>query len=184
MNEKIRALTGKKQLLILLLAGILLIVIALPTKTDDRETATAVPAEGELDEEAYVEGLEERLTEILEEMEGVGTVRVMITLSSSTEKIVEKDTDRTSAQVTEEDAQGGTRTSTDRTSSETTVYNEQDAGGQTPYVSKELTPKVEGVVVIADGGDNAVVVQKITEAVQALFGVDTHKIRVMKRNQT
>ncbi|MGN0422485.1 MAG: stage III sporulation protein AG, partial [Lachnospiraceae bacterium] len=40
----------------------------------------------------------------------------------------------------------------------------------------------EGVVVLAEGGDNAVVKQNITEAVQALFGIDTHKIRVMKKS--
>ena len=39
---------------------------------------------------------------------------------------------------------------------------------------------MEGVVVIAPGGDNAVVVKNITEAVQALFGIDTHKIRIVK----
>jgi stage III sporulation protein AG len=43
---------------------------------------------------------------------------------------------------------------------------------------------VEGVVVIAEGGGNAVVIKNITEAIQALFDVDTHKIKVMKRNQT
>ncbi len=35
---------------------------------------------------------------------------------------------------------------------------------------------------IADGGDNAVVVQNITGAIQALYGVEAHKIKVMKRN--
>ena len=40
------------------------------------------------------------------------------------------------------------------------------------------------MVVLASGGDNAVIKQKITEAVQALFGIDTHKIRIMKKNQT
>ena len=34
--------------------------------------------------------------------------------------------------------------------------------------------------VIAEGGNNAVVVKNITEAVQALFDVDTHKIKIMK----
>ena len=47
-----------------------------------------------------------------------------------------------------------------------------------------MTPEIEGVVVIADGGDNAVVVQDITEAVQALFGVEAHKIKIMKRHST
>ncbi|MEI3220461.1 MAG: hypothetical protein V8S08_13640 [Lachnoclostridium sp.] len=48
---------------------------------------------------------------------------------------------------------------------------------------KEISPEVEGVIVIAEGGDNPVVIQNISEAVQALFGVDTHKIKIMKLNQ-
>ena len=47
-------------------------------------------------------------------------------------------------------------------------------------MKQELSPRIEGVLVIADGGDNAIVIENITEAVQALFGVDTHKIKVMK----
>ena len=53
--------------------------------------------------------------------------------------------------------------------------------GQAPYVSKEVAPRVEGVVVVAEGGDDAVAVQNITESVQALFGIDTHKIRIVKK---
>ena len=48
-------------------------------------------------------------------------------------------------------------------------------------MSKERTPRVEGVVVAAGGGGDAVVVQNITECVQALFGIDTHKIRIVKK---
>ena len=43
---------------------------------------------------------------------------------------------------------------------------------------------VEGVAIVAEGGDNAVVVRNITEIVQALFNVDSHKIKVIKGNQT
>ncbi|MBQ8559688.1 MAG: hypothetical protein IJ439_06895 [Tyzzerella sp.] len=43
---------------------------------------------------------------------------------------------------------------------------------------------VAGVAVVAEGGDNAVIVRNITEVVQALFDVDSHKIMVMKGNQT
>lgn len=39
-------------------------------------------------------------------------------------------------------------------------------------MSKELSPKIEGVVVIADGGENAVVKENISSAVQALFDID------------
>ena len=79
--------------------------------------------------------------------------------------------------VVQEGESGGKNTS----SSETAVYANGN-GEETPYVKQELSPRIEGVLVIAEGGDNAVVIENITEAVQALFGVDTHKIKVMKHN--
>lgn len=40
--------------------------------------------------------------------------------------------------------------------------------------------EVTGVLIVAEGGDNSVTVQKIQEAVMALFQIDAHKIRIMK----
>ena len=90
-------------------------------------------------------------------------------------QVVEKDREMTSE--VQEGESGGKNTS----SSETAVYANGN-GEETPYVKQELSPRIEGVLVIADGGDNAIVIENITEAVQALFGVDTHKIKVMKHN--
>ena len=171
MKTKFEWKLKKNQLMLMLLVGILLIVIAMPvkkTKTKD------VP----------VEAGTENSYEVLREVEGVGNVKVMVTFQSSSEKIIEKDQAKNSQTVTESDKQGGKRETKEAQDSETTVYDSASGGEQTPYVTKEVNPKVEGVVVIAEGGGNAVVIKNITEAIQALFDVDTHKIKVMKRNQT
>ena len=97
-------------------------------------------------------------------------------------KVVEKDRKSNEENVSEQDSQGGSRTTSSHDTQETTVYNSgsSTSGVQEPYVSKELSPQAQGVIVIAPGGDDAVVVKNITEAVQALFEIDTHKIRIMK----
>ena len=128
--------------------------------------------------EAY---LEERTADILKQVDGVGEVTVMITLKSGSQKIIEKDQSSTAQTTEEADSTGGTRSVEDTSSDKTSIYEQNSDGSSTPYVSKEMTPEIEGVVVIADGGDNAVVVESITEAVQALFGVEAHKIKIMKR---
>lgn len=177
----------KDQLLILLLAGILLLVIALPTEkkgVEKGKTETGLsPTEGreEVSQNEYLYNLESRLKEALSQMSGVGDVTVMITLKSSAEKVVEKDVAVTNEAVSESDSQGGARTTHNSTHGEATVYNDGSSQSQ-PYVSKELSPQIEGVVVIAEGGADSVVKQNITEAVQALFGIDTHKIRIMKKS--
>ncbi len=49
-------------------------------------------------------------------------------------------------------------------------------------MSKEMTPKVEGVLVVAEGGENAKTAKNISDAVLALFPVEVHKIKVVKMN--
>ncbi len=144
----------KENLLVLILTGILLVVIALPTKENEEvsefgveqiiQTGTTsgnVPEEEQKQEEsgtdAYITSLEEKLTDILSKIKGAGKVYVMITLQESEELIMEND-----------------------------------------YVIKTAYPKVEGVVVVAQGAGTGKVTQHITEAVQALFGIELHKIKV------
>ncbi|MDY5987727.1 MAG: stage III sporulation protein AG [Lachnoclostridium sp.] len=178
----------KDRLVILLLCGVLLLIIALPVNTGNQNNTDEMAEKSAeaVDSYSYARYLEQHLEEILSQVKGAGEVRVMITLTDSGERIVEKDTESTTETVKEEDSQGGSRTTMNDSRSETSVYNsgsgESLSSGGEPYVTKEKTPVVGGIIVIADGGDNGVVVQNITEAIQALFDVDTHKIKVMKRS--
>ena len=63
-----------------------------------------------------------------------------------------------------------------------TVFQKDATGNQTPYVKMQKYPKISGVLILAKGADNPVVVQNIQEAVQALFQVEAHRIKVMKMN--
>ncbi len=117
MESLFRDLLQKKnKWFVLLILGVLLVIIAMPTTGTKSES-----------EEKYALEEEMRLKNILEKMEGVGNTKIMITYQDS------------------------------RT--------------------------VEGVVVIADGAGNAAIAKNITDVVQALFDVDSHRIKVIKGNQ-
>ena len=176
----------KNHLLILFLTGLLLFIAVVPfpsPEKDERENETSISAGSvsETDMGEYETYLEKKTADILRQVDGVGEVTVMITLKSGGQKIIEKDQSSTSQTTEESDSAGGVRTVEDTVSDKTSIYEQQSDGSSVPYVSKELSPEVEGVVVIADGGDNAVTAKSITEAVQALFGVEAHKIKIMKR---
>ena len=180
-------LPNKTQLLTMFLVGILLLVVAWPMpgqEPEEKGDAEPVSDSGLSDEEAYQEYLEKRMARALEQVEGVGRAEVVITLKSTAEKVVEKDQVSDSQTSSEADSVGGTRTIDERSSQRESVYEQRSDGTQTPYVRKELTPEIGGVLIVCDGGDNAVVIRDITEAVQALFGVEAHKIKIMKRTDT
>jgi stage III sporulation protein AG len=50
------------------------------------------------------------------------------------------------------------------------------------YTAQNTYPEVEGVFVVSQGGDDSSVKLAITEAIQALFGIDVHKIKIVKMN--
>ena len=182
----------KENMAILALLGILLMVIALPVKKtenardetglSDTGSDTMKTSETEKDDGdgSYTQEVENRLEALLSSMDGVGEVNVMVTLSSSMEQVVEKDVPYSMDTTKETDSAGGSRDVVNSKQEETTVYVTDQAGNKTPYISKTLEPAIEGVTVVAQGGGNAVVQKNITDVIQALFGVEAHKIKVVK----
>ena len=191
----------RDNLLILVLAGILLFIIALPTsdgekadsgmkektkalsgetlQTGDGQTPGVNPGTGT--DEDYAAAMEQRLTEALADMAGVGKVRVMITLKSSRGLGVEKEEQMEQSSVKETDSQGGSRIS-DQASREETVVRSTDGSNSEPYVVKSYVPEIEGVLVVAEGAGSGTINRTVTEVVQALFGVEAHKVKVVKMN--
>ncbi len=187
----------KEQAAVVFIIGLLMMVITLPsgstgnadgsgdsgdfeignTSETENQTDSSEAADAFFSAEEYAAYLEERLAECLEQMEGVGEAEVLITLKSSSEKVLAKDFS-SSKSVTEE----GENTQTDSETDESTVYDELEEGS-TPYVIKELSPVIKGVLVVAQGGDDPIVKQNITDAVEALFSIESHKIMVVKMKE-
>ncbi|MCD7833144.1 MAG: stage III sporulation protein AG [Lachnospiraceae bacterium] len=180
----------REQIVILLLFGLLLVVIAWPSGSAETENSLGSVGEDhssdsseilplEEDTENQITEMEERLARILSQVEGIGQTRVMITLKSDGRKIVEKDTEQ-SEEKSESTEENGSSSSEQSIYSEGTIYEKASDGSETPFVTEELAPEIQGVLVIAQGADDLLLVAEITEAVMALFGVEAHKIKVMK----
>ena len=157
----------KEYLAVALLVGILCLILAIPVKKETiNETNTAIEEKNEdLKEGAWQEQIQARLQNMLNESEGAGETKVFLTFENSWENVVEKDENQT-------------------------VFQKDATGNQTPYVKMQKYPKISGVLILAKGADNPVVVQNIQEAVQALFQVEAHRIKgeawvkkIFKKNQ-
>lgn len=188
---------GTRRWIFLLALGFLIVIVAVPTKREEKgentdgaeqktagltgEAADAWNDTGNaaaLTKEEYEARLEERLTVILSLIEGAGQVEVMVTVKTSVEKVLQTDSERQVNIVNETDASGGSRQNSQVSESYETVRI--GSSSSEPYVVQEIMPQVEGVVVACEGGDRASVQSEISGAIQALFGIEAHKIKVCK----
>ena len=146
---------NKSDFVVLILLGVMVMIVAMPTgeKQSQKETQT---------QEQKGQQLQQQLKELLEHMDGVGKTRVMLTFS-------DEGTDQLDKNVTKD---GNKKEET------TVVYDTGDT--RQPYVICRQMPKIEGVVVVAQGGGNAKTVTEISNAVMSLFPVEAHKVVVVK----
>ena len=175
LTKKIKSfLSGrsKTDFLIVFFLGILLMIVAVPTSQNTEKKKADSPAEqpeeamGQgktgMDALDYKRELEKQLENLLSKMEGTGSCKVMITLSDQGRVYVDKN-------VKSEDG---------KQEQESVVY--RLAEGEGPYVIRQDYPKIEGVVVVTQGGGNAKTVAQISNAVMSLFQIEPHKITVVK----
>ena len=108
---------------------------------------------------AYEQTLESRLTALLSQVEGVGRVQVMLTLTGSPQHIYATDTRQ---------SMGGT---------EQRHVLLDDGGALTETVQ---TPEIGGAAILCEGGDNVRVAAQIYEIVSSLLGLSTGRISVAK----
>lgn len=204
MIKKLKEMAkDKNNLLILVLAGVLLMVIALPLdngKKTENGGENGDSTSGKLNNESYdmeensawteglqytdsageyTEAMEQKVAALLMQMEGAGEVRVIITLRTSAEKVVEKDAPVSRTDTEEADSGGGTRRVNAVDTGDSTVYTNEGNYSE-PYVIKTISPQIEGVVVLAEGAGSGSVSKNISDIIQVLFGIDAHQVKVVK----
>lgn len=169
----------KEKLIVLLLAGVLLVVISLPVK-DTKPKEKIIENPNEIGDVAnYEEYLENKLEKNLSKISGLGKVSVIVKVKDTGESVLKSNITVSENVVDETDSSGGSRKTTEKTNEEQVIMKEID-GNVTPYIMNEKYPQIEGVVVIAQGGDDATLKVEVIEAIEALFSISPHKIKVLK----
>lgn len=126
---------------------------------------TETPAEKNEAESNYAAEQEMRLEKILKKINGAGDVAVCIRLEDEGEAVTAKN----ERSLTEDESEERRR---EEYESETVICDDF------PYVIKEKTPQIAGVLVVAEGAADESVRLKIYEAVKALYGISPHRIKV------
>ncbi len=147
---------------IVLLAGVLLLAIPIDwqTESDAEQADEAENAAEEFD----VTALEERLAAVIGQIEDVGEVEVLVTLSASSRQVLATDeTVRESSTKTE------------------TVLTKDGSTQQSTVTVQTIYPTFQGVLVVCDGGNDAAVKLQVLSAVKALTGLSAEQISICAR---
>ncbi|OEH94566.1 stage III sporulation protein AG [Bacillus solimangrovi] len=129
----------------------------------------------------YEQEYEKQLKDSLEDISGVSNVTVMINLDSTETKVVEKNTNTQMQKTDETDQQGGKRKVEDNSTDEQVVIVRLGDREQ-PIIIQTKKPEVRGVLVVADGVENAQIKQWVVEAVTRVLHVPSHRVSVMPKD--
>lgn len=186
MKWNIKTMSKKEKWIMFFLIGALIAVLFVPMENKETNVQmTGANQDGNMLYEngwrssmsEYEDGLSKRLIEILEKIDGAGKVDAWVRVSEGKELVLSTEEAEETSRLKEQDSAGGIRTEDKKSSNYSTVL---DKNGN-PYVVKTIEPKIEGVFVVAEGADNSVVKKNITEAVEVLFDIDAHRIKVAKK---
>ena len=167
IKNKIGKEKGLKIIVLIGLLGIALIFISelIPQKTDQKANTTSTN-----DTSKYQQQMEEKLTNTLSTISGVGRVNVMLTVSCTEEYVYAEEQKQSSSNDTEKKS----------TQNENKVVLIDSSGAKEALVQKINNPKINGVVIICDGGSNAQVCESIYRTVSTALGIPMNKIYVTK----
>lgn len=128
---------------------------------------------------AYELSLAHELEQILSQITGLGGIKVMLKVEAGTQLDLAQNVVENQKTTHEGDPQGGTRVITELNKTSQVVFTrESGAQGEQPMVVREMSPKVAGVVVVAQGAERPEAKAIIISAVQTVLNVGAHKVQV------
>lgn len=162
--------TKTKLLVVLAIIAMVLILISTGVK-DNPKNQQQNTDNLSVDTKSYESQLKSELIGILTKIKGVGNVDVMITFDGSTEYVYAEEKDIKSREG-ENDYEHDTKNEY--------VIVEED-GNEKALIKKVLKPQINGVIVVCDGGDSAVIEEKIRSAVSSVLNISITRVVVAKR---
>lgn len=163
--------------MILMITIVLLLLLNKATSYNQKDKSTVIKEGNEeytnIVESDYSIFLENKLVKILSQLNGVGDVHVMITLEDSLEKVPAMNQTKTIETTNEIDSEGGKREIIREDETTQIVNLSNDV-----VILKEVKPNIKGVIVVAEGAENPVILENIYEAVKTVLGISANKVQV------
>ncbi len=167
--ERLKNIKHFEIIIVVVFCAILLLIYSstFSSTKSEKNTLTALTTE------EYAEYLENKLSNVLSQINGAGNVSVMVTLACGVEYVYATNaTEETTSQTNN----GVTTTQT--TTTEELILVSQ-SGKDSPLVIKENLPKVSGVLIVSSGASNISVMLELQKAVMALLEIDAEDIEIL-----
>lgn len=167
-----------KWLMLLGIAGMVLILLS--EFTAEEGESTVVFSSQTVENEAYIESMEEKLVGLVENVSGAGKSHVMITLEQGTQYVYASESKITQDETQSHEGTDSTKTQ-QKDNSESKIVVLEENGISRPLVETSLEPQIKGVVVVCEGGGSSIVQQRITEVLTTVLGVSSNQVCVVPR---
>lgn len=127
----------------------------------------------------YVRDLEEKLKNMISDLEGAGETKIMITLENGVEyKYAFQE--RKSQDISEDIQNEDNKSLQKRDSSENNYIIIDGEKGREALVERKIQPKIRGVAVLCRGGDSAAVKNEVIQLVTTVLDIPSTKVSVSK----
>lgn len=157
--------------------GIALIFLSGMFGSNDGKRKTASPQTFQTED--YVEKLEKRIHTIVTNVAGVGKARVMITLENTPQYVYESEKKETN-DLSKDYENGQTQKEQERSNYEKNVILVDGADGREALLKTTVEPKVKGVVVVCQGGENIAVEKQVVDVVTTALNISSNRVCVAK----
>lgn len=157
--SKIKTLAGKYgYAAAILLLGLILVLLPGKDDTEEVEQTTNI-SESQPD-------IVEQLADILREIDGVGEVKVLVSIAQGPLTVYQTDENTGSGELPSVNSDTVTVTDSSR--------------NETALIRQTIAPVYQGAVVVCQGADSALVRLSVIEAVANITGLGTDRITVLK----
>jgi len=149
--------------LLVLLIGLALMLI--PEKITKQEKIPEQSSAQKADNQQT--NVMQELTAVLSQIEGVGKVKVMLSISAGENTIYQQDEEIVTGEA-------------DSTVNRETVILTDGSRGQSALIQQVIPPKYLGAIIVCEGADRSAVRLNVIEAVSNVTGLGTDRISVLK----